>query len=293
MIVVDYNQTAISNLMAEIGGRTDVELNVPLLRHMIINSFRGYKMKFGKDYGDIVIACDNRTYWRKAFFPNYKASRKKARAESGFDWKLIFDTLGEIREEFNQFFPYRVIDVEGAEADDVIAALAKWSQTNDLGGSLFPEAKPFLVVSGDHDFGQLQQYNNVKQFSPIQKKFIGPKRPPHEYVIEHTVKGDKGDGIPNILSGDGCFVDGDRQRPVTAKRLAEFIKDGFDACKTDEERRNWQRNATLVDFRFIPAEVEQRIINNYLSQPVKDRSQLYNYFVQHKMKNMLEVITDF
>ena len=98
MIVVDYNQTAISNLMAEIGGRTDVELNVPLLRHMIINSFRGYKMKFGKDYGDIVIACDNRTYWRKAFFPNYKASRKKARAESGFDWKLIFDTLGEIRE---------------------------------------------------------------------------------------------------------------------------------------------------------------------------------------------------
>lgn len=292
MIIVDYNQTAISNLMAELGGRTDVELNVPLLRHMIINSFRGYKTKFGKKFGEIVIAADNRTYWRKTFFPNYKAGRKKAREESGFDWKMIFETLGEIKSEFDQYFPYKVIDVEGAEADDVIATMAKWSQTNELGGSLFPEPQPFLIISGDHDFGQLQQYKNVKQFSPIQKKFVEPKRAPLEYVIEHTVKGDKGDGIPNILSGDSCFVDGDRQKPVSAKRLAEFIEKGFMACKTDEERRNWQRNATLVDFRFIPEDVADRIINRY-NQPAKDRSQLFNYFVQYKMKNMLEVISEF
>ena len=115
MIIVDYNQTAISTLMAELAGRTDVEIRKDLIRHMIINAIRSYKVKFGAEYGELVIACDNKKYWRKDKFPHYKAGRKKARADSGFDWKLIFDTLAEIRAELNEFFPYAVIDVEGAD----------------------------------------------------------------------------------------------------------------------------------------------------------------------------------
>ena len=69
MIVVDFNQTAISTFMGEIRGRTDVEVNVPLLRHMILNAIRGYKTRFGNEFGDLVIACDNRHYWRKESVP--------------------------------------------------------------------------------------------------------------------------------------------------------------------------------------------------------------------------------
>ena len=132
MIVIDFNQVAISNLMVELGGRKDVEINLPLVRHMILNSIRGYKQKFGGTYGDIVIACDNRTYWRRAIFPNYKASRKKDRDASGYDWNSIFEALATVREELDKVFPYPVLNIEGAEADDIVATLAEWTQSNDL-----------------------------------------------------------------------------------------------------------------------------------------------------------------
>jgi 5'-3' exonuclease len=111
MIVIDYSQTIISNLMAEIGNRTDVELDVNLLRHMVINTIRSHKVKFGKEYGEVVIACDSRKYWRKEVFPYYKANRKKAREDSGFNWPLIFDSINLIKEELKAIFPYRVIEI--------------------------------------------------------------------------------------------------------------------------------------------------------------------------------------
>jgi len=181
--------------MAEIGNRRadDIELDINLLRHIIINTIRSLKIKFEGDYGDLVIACDSKKYWRKQYFPYYKANRKKIRQESGLDWPLIFDTINLIKEELITFFPYKVIEVEGAEADDIIATLAKWSSTNDVKeGTVFTNANPFLVLSGDHDFIQLQKYKHVNQFSPVQKKFVKPETTPEKYVIEHTIKGDKG-----------------------------------------------------------------------------------------------------
>lgn len=296
MIVVDFNQTAISNLMAEIGGRTDVELNVPLLRHMIINSLRGYKQKFGKEFGEIVIACDNMKYWRRAVFPQYKAGRKKAREESGFDWKLIFETLSTIRDEIDRIFPYKVLNVEGAEADDVIAVLAFYSQNNDL-QNITPfsdgDPKPFLIISGDHDFIQLQRFRNVKQFSPIQKKYVKPDSTAEEYVLEHIIRGDKGDGIPNVLSPDDCLVNGERQKPISKKKLEVWIKNPLSMPTDYEFVKNYKRNMTLVDFHCIPKEISDAVINNYETQPTKNKSMLLNYFVENRMKNMLEVIEEF
>lgn len=296
MIVVDYNQTAISNLMAEIGGRTDIEMNVPLLRHMIINSLRGYKQKFGNEFGDLVIACDNMKYWRREVFPFYKAGRKKAREASGFDWKLIFETLSKIREEIDLNFPYKVINVHGAEADDIIAVLAEWSQTNDLMNTnpfMEGDSKPFLVISGDHDFIQLQRYKNVKQFSPIQKKYVKSNTTPERYVLEHTIRGDKGDGIPNAFSTDDCFVNGIKQKSVSTKKLEEWLNDPTLLPKDDEFLKRFNRNKQLIDFRCIPNDLREEIINNFESSPVKNKSKMLNYFIENKMKNMLELIEDF
>lgn len=300
MIIVDFNQTAISTLMAELAGRTDVEIRKDLIRHMIINAIRSYKTKFGAEYGEIIIACDNRKYWRKDKFEYYKASRKKARADSGFDWKVIFDTLAEIRAELDQFFPYPVIDVLGAEADDVIAVLAEWTQTNNLrpAQGLFgePEPEPVLILSGDHDFIQLQKYKNVQQYSPIHKKWIKPDSTIENYLMEHIIKGDKGDGIPNILSADDTFVNDGRQKPITSKKLEAWQQINIDEFHNHvdiETARNFQRNRYLIDFDYIPDRVKANIIEAYTGQPAKDKSQLLNYFMEHRMKNMIELLGDF
>jgi len=296
VILIDYSQVIISNLMAEIGGRTDVELDVNLLRHMVINTIRSHKVKFGKEYGEVIIACDSRKYWRKEVFPFYKANRRKAREDSGFNWPLIFDSINLIKEELRAIFPFKVIEVEGAEADDIIASLVYWSSVHDLKeGVLFDQdaAKPLLIISGDHDFNQLQKYKHVKQFSPVQKKFVKSESTPEEYVIEHIIRGDKGDGVPNVLSADDSIVNGERQKPVSSKKLAEWIKDPSTMPQDETFKRNYDRNRTMVDLSFIPNSLQEKIINTFTEYPVKDKSQLLNYFITNRMKQMIEHIEEF
>lgn len=293
MIVVDFNQTAISSMMAELGGRRDVEVNLPLIRHMIINAIRSYKKKFGAEFGDIVIACDNRHYWRRQYFPNYKANRKKARQDSGFDWSSIFEALHQIRSELQEHFPYPVIDVDGAEADDVIATLAEYSQTSNTDG-LLPSAEPFLILSGDHDFEQLQKYSNVKQYAPVQKKWVKLTESPEAVLMEHIIMGDKGDGVPNILSNDDTFINGHRQRPMKKDKVAEWKKmKPEDFITNDEMWRNFQRNRELVDLSRIPEDIKEAIIESYEAQKGGDRSGLLNYFIANRMKQMIELVDEF
>jgi len=295
VIIIDYSQTIISNLMAEIGSRKDVEIEVDLLRHMVVNNIRSHKLKFGREYGEIVIACDSKgKYWRKEVFPYYKANRKKAREESGFNWPLIFDTINLLKKEIKENFPYRVIEVDGAEADDIVASLAEWSSQNDLKeGTLFAEPAPMLIISGDHDFIQLQRFKHVKQYSPTQKKFITPERTPENYVIEHIIKGDKGDGVPNVLSADDVIVNGERQKKIMSEKLEQWIKDPSSMPTDATFQRNYSRNKTLVDFSCIPTELKQAIINTFESTPAGDKSKLLNYFIANRMKMMLEHIGEF
>ena len=290
VIIIDYSQTIISNLMAEIGSRNDVPIEVDLLRHMVVNNVRSYNVKFKREYGEIVIACDSKKYWRKNYFPYYKANRKKAREDSGFNWALIFETINQIKEEFKQYFPYRVVEVEGAEADDVIATLCEYSQQDIKEGTL--QAKPVLIISGDHDFIQLQKYKNVSQFSPVQKKFVKPETTPEKYVIEHIIKGDKGDGVPNVLTSDDAIVSGERQKPVNSKKLEGWINNPSTMPKDETFVRNYQRNKVLVDFSEIPEQLKTDIINNFSSQPIKDKSKLLDYFIANRMKMMIEHIEE-
>ena len=296
MIVIDFNQVAISNMMAELGGRSDVEVNLPLIRHMIINSIRSYKRKFGEEFGNIVIACDNRHYWRRQYFPNYKANRKKSRQDSGFDWTSIFEALHQVRAELSEHFPYPVIDVDGAEADDVIATLAEYSQTSDTTG-LLSSAEPFLVLSGDHDFQQLQKWSNVKQYAPIQKKWVKITESPEAVLMEHIIRGDKGDGVPNIFSSDDVFVTGGRQRPIRNNLVEEWkYMSPEQFITSDDLWRNYQRNRELVDLSRIPEEIKINIINNYekqKSQRAVAISSLLDYFIANKMKQMIELVDEF
>jgi hypothetical protein len=297
MILVDYSQVALAAILTfqrELKGTESEVKN--LIRHVTLSTIKSYKKKYGKEYGELVICCDGRKYWRKEFFEQYKGSRKKNRDASDLDWKLIFDTLSEMREDIAKHFPWRVIHVDRAEADDVIAIMSKWLQDNQLvQEGLVEETQKVLILSSDKDFKQLQLYPTVKQWSPMQKKYItASKQEIRDFMIEHIVKGDTGDGVPNILSKDDVFMIGERQKPMSAKRLAEFIDKGFDACKNDDERRNWHRNATLVDFQFIPEDVQKSIVDTYLSnKPNGDKMTVMNYLMEHRCRLLLEELEDF
>jgi hypothetical protein len=281
--------------MADFRGATNVEVSVPLIRHMIINALRSYKVKYGKDFGELVIACDGKNYWRKKVFPYYKSGRKKIRDNSGLDWHAIFEALNQIKQELSEYFPYPVIEVDTAEADDVIAALVLWSQDNDLvQDGLDASPQPVLILSGDHDFVQLQRYRNVKQYSPIHKTWIKTQEKIDHVIMEHILTGDKGDGVPNFLSPDDVFVSGGRQKPIRKKDLAEWKTFSISHWDGTPHEANIRRNAHVIDLHNVPEDVTQNVINSYMSQKnVRDKKQLLNYFIAHKMKNLMEHITEF
>jgi len=281
MIIVDLNQVMISNYMAQIGNHTNIAVDENLFRHMVLNSIRNINKKFKEEFGEMVITCDSARSWRKEIFPYYKANRKKARENSELDWSAVFESLNKVRDELKEFFPYRVIQVDHAEADDIIGSLVSHFH-----------GMPILIVSGDKDFVQLQTYMNVQQFDPVRKRFITHNNP-SLFVKEHIIKGDMGDGVPNFLSKDDTFVTGGRQKPIRSKNLAEWIsKDPKEYC--DETMlRNWKRNEQLVDLSFTPQTIRIQTINQYEQQSGKTRAKLFNYFIDHKLKNLMESINEF
>ena len=285
MLLVDFNQVVISNFMAQVGNHTNIPLDEGLLRHMILNTIRVNRNKFTKQNSNMIICCDSKKYWRRDIFPYYKASRKKDREKSGVDWSTMFNTLSLVRQELIDYFPYKTLMVEGAEADDIIGTLVhKYNQYE----------KEILILSSDKDFMQLQVYPNVKQYSPVHKKYIRTADP-ELYLREHIIKGDRGDGIPNIASPDSTFVNGGRQKPMRKKIIDQIAN--TNVLTTDEVnediKRNYARNQQLVDLSYTPKELQDEIVSAYTNYDVKDRSGLFNYFVNNKLKNLMENLGEF
>jgi hypothetical protein len=281
MILVDMNQVTISNLMIQM---KDEPLSEDLVRHMVLNSLRSYKTKFSKDFGELVLCYDDKHCWRKDYFPYYKQNRKKARSESSLDWNELFDILTKIQNELEENFPYKVLKINGAEADDIIAILSnKISSTPNL-------YEEILIISGDKDFIQLHQSDNVKQYSPTLKKFVVDENP-EQYKFEHIIRGDKGDGVPNVLSQDTVFVEDLRQRPITKKKLTEWKENGI---PEGEIKRNYQRNKTLIDFDSIPNELGELIYNMWVDKITQnDKSKILPYFMKHRLRELTEKLGDF
>ena len=282
MIIFDFNQVAISNLMEQIGS-SKTPVDESLVRHMILNTIRTYVKRFKDSHGpEIIIACDNKKYWRREIFPHYKAGRKKAREASGHDWSTIFDCLNKIRDELKVNSPYKVLDVDSAEADDIIAVLAlKYSATQKI-----------MILSSDKDFAQLQKYPNVEQFSPILKKSI--KEPfPSAQLKQLIIRGDKSDGIPNILTKDDVFVTGGRQKPITEVKIIGWMNQEPKEFCNEDMLRNYARNEMLIDLTRIPESLKESILHSYDESKGRTKQEFMNYMIANRLKNLLEVIDEF
>ena len=283
MILVDLNQVMISNMMAQIGNHKNAQVDEKMIRHMILNSLRANKMKFQFEFGEFIICADDKNYWRRQRFPYYKANRKRDREQSELDWNAIFTALNAVREELKEYFPYKVIHIETAEADDIIGTIVHKE------GTILNSGKPILILSGDKDYIQLHKYANVKQYDPTRKRWIRHSDP-ELYLHEHIVRGDRGDGIPNILSPDNCLVIGERQGRITKNRLEESL----DINSLDETlKRNYYRNKSLIDLGDIPQEIKDKVMTQYENENTNDRSKLFNYFVQNKLRNLMEHLSEF
>ena len=280
MILLDYSQIALSNIIVQ-------KLNDEnMIRHMILNSIRMYNKKYRDEYGQMVICADGMNTWRKDYFPLYKAHRKKNRTESDQDWTEIFRILNLVRDEIKENLPYKVLHMEGLEADDIIGSLVLNTQE-------FGQSEPVMIISSDKDFIQLQKYSNVKQFSPIQKKMVSDPNP-RSYMFEHIMRGDKGDGIPNILSDDNVFIEGRRQKPLSKKKINSWVDDVFFYTHfTEEEQKNYDRNRKLIDLSCIPQELEDKINNEFNEVKVASRDKILGYFINKKLKTLIEVIDEF
>jgi 5'-3' exonuclease len=280
MIIIDFSGIAISAIAI------NKTLDENLIRHMILNSIRMYRSKFHKEYGEVVIAADGANNWRRGAFPQYKASRRKDRDKSEFDWPEAFRIMHMVKEEILENFPYKVIHEEGCEADDIIGTLVE--NTNEFGNY-----EPVMIISADGDFKQLQRYDNVKQFSPLLKKFVVEDHP-RLHLTEKIIKGDKGDGVPNILSDDNVFIEELRQTPVSKKKMVEILN-ALEATDTSKPwYRNYQRNEMLIDLTKTPQHLKENILKSYESQdPWGNKGKVLPYLINKQCKMLIESIEEF
>lgn len=281
MIIVDYSQIALSNIIVQKIDDKD------LIRHMILNSLRMYNKKYRDEYGQMVLACDGFNTWRKDFFPEYKAARKKNRSASDLDWNNIFTSLNEVREEIRDNLPWKVLHLDGTEADDIIATLTM--QTQEFG-----QHEPVMIISSDKDFIQLHKFSNVKQFSPIQKKLVQDPHP-ITYKWNHIMRGDSGDGIPNVLSPDDTFISEQHQNQLRQTRVDEWINniDNLRELMGDEVYRNFQRNQTLIDFDYIPEPIQTNIINTFNETKPAPRMKVLTYLINKRCNQLIECVEEF
>ena len=283
MILLDFSNIIIGSIMVSHKIPDTERFGEDFIRHLVLNSIRSYRNKYKSKYGEIVICTDFHSSWRKEIFPFYKAHRKverdKQKVEKGMDWSALFETINKIIVEIDTFFPYKVIRVEHAEGDDVIAVLSK----------TFKEKS--LIVSSDKDFSQLYKYKWVRQFSPMKQKMLNGIDP-IAYLKEHIIRGDKGDGIPNILSDDDCIVNGVRQKSISKKKIVNWlVQDPHDF--NDEMKRGWIRNKILIDFDLIPEPITTAILKQYNEEKKYQQGQLINYFIKNRLKYLMENMGDF
>ena len=283
MIIIDYNGIAIGNIITQ-----KLDINEDLIRHMILNTIRMYNKKFRDKYGQVIIACDSSS-WRRDYFPNYKFKRREGREEdkSSLDWNEVFRIINQVRDEIRDNFPYKVLHIEKCEADDIIATVVE--QTQEFG-----QHEDVMIVSADKDFIQLHKYDNVRQYSPMTKKFIEDKNP-RTYITEHVFKGDSSDGVPNVLSPDNTFVDGIRQSPVTQKKIDAWMSsiDNLKDVMDEGTYRNYCRNKKLIDLSEIPEDIKQNIINIYDNTKAASKLKVLNYLIKKRCKMLIESVEEF
>lgn len=278
MIVFDFSNLAHVTFHS-LNTSSDLDAyDLNIYRHVVLNKIGATVSELRKDFDtEIVLACDGGNYWRKDIFPHYKASRKKQHNKSDIDFTTFYHNMDVLIGEFKSFMPFKVLLIEKCEADDIIGTLC-----------LKNKKKKIAIVSADKDFRQLCN-KNVRLFNPIKQKFIDG-----EYCLfTHIVKGDKDDGIPNVLSENDCFVTGTRQNSMYKAKLEELLSYEINLENAPLIKENpailerINENKDLIDLSKIPEEYINTIIEEYSNCTIS-KKEMFNYFMKNRLTKIME-----
>lgn len=282
MILFDFSQIVISSAL-DYFERSGDEIDMSLLRHISLDRILSIKDRLHKYAEEVVLCLDGRHYWRKTIFPYYKQNRISSREKSKFDWNSFYESFNNLKVEFRENLPYKVIEVEGSEADDIISILC----------TTFAQHKNIVIVSTDEDFLQLQMNFSpkIQQYSPKTKKFLKPEHNGYN-LFEHIVRGDSGDGIGNIFSDDDVFmVKGKRNKSITSVNIEKWSKFGINQpeafCNNIEDLERFKRNRQIIDLTQIPQHIVDAVNVAYNEAPTNGNN-IFNYLIKHQMKKILE-----
>jgi 5'-3' exonuclease, N-terminal resolvase-like domain/T4 RNase H, C terminal len=301
MIVLDYSGIAIASILgydSKLEGSLDENKN--LVRHVILSKIRDYKRRFSKEYGnEIVIACDGGDYWRKKVFPHYKASRKKNRENSDIPWDMVYQCMDDSLDVLRNFFPYKVIKVSGAEADDVMFVMSDVvckQRGTVVGIESEVVGEKCLVISSDKDMIQLHS-NTTRLYSPYKETYatFQPGETAKSFLRKLILTGDTGDGIPNVFSPASTLVDGIRQKAATEKKMKPILESSDLISGTDDPdvKKRIVENARLISFKFVPTEIVNSIIDSY-NEPIEGtRMAAYEWMAANNMKLLMNDIEAF
>ncbi|MEI6557731.1 MAG: DNA polymerase I [Rhodospirillaceae bacterium] len=137
----------------------------------------------------VAVVFDTRreTNFRTAIYPAYKANREAPPPELVPQFALV--------REATRAFNVPALEMEGYEADDIIAAYARLAQA---------AGRPVTIVSSDKDMMQLVG-PGVSMLDPIKNRTIGPAEvfekfgvAPDKVVDVQSLAGDSTDNIPGV-----------------------------------------------------------------------------------------------
>lgn len=279
-LLVDLSQIALATCMQTYEDGT--KFTTPEIRHMILSTLRHNVMKFKVDgYSKIAICIDNAKfgYWRRQFADYYKRNRAISREEKKdkFDWEGYFEALAIVIQELKDFMPYYVLDVKHCEADDCIAVLTKYLSEQNF---------KVRIVSSDGDFTQLHKFDDVDQYSPIQKKFVKVKTSsPEEDCLTKILKGDKKDCVASIkVKGDFYLTGDDGLR--TPSTSTDFVSKMVG--KSDEELL--EEFKIDIQTKLLGVKSGKKWIQTELLEYLGDEIEIENLFKLKSRDELIELV---
>jgi 5'-3' exonuclease len=249
--------------------------------HIVLTQLTSFASKFGASKKNPLVAVMDSSSWRKKYYEENKGkfpdlaneSYKGQRVRSDkYDWDTIFRIYNETMEGIKLHSDFFVMKVDGAEADDIIACLAKE----------FKERETIWVVSSDKDFIQLQDPPRVNLFDQ-HKQVFRPTMDVEQWKKVHILTGDSGDNIKPVRKGVG------------EKTAIKMIKELDVLLQTNPDlKARYEFNETLIDFSRIPDYVCGNILDEYAKQQfLYNGSKLLSTFIKFKLVKHAEGIDRF
>jgi len=210
-----------------------------------------FKNMYNIPYENMIVVrdCPRETIWRMNLYPEYKANRKNTcsyknkKYNIGNIFKHIYNSLYP---QLEKQYGFKILKVDNAEADDIIAVLA--SKIREL-----DKNRLIVIISNDNDY--LQLVNEKTLIWSLQNKLLNTKveTTAEEILLRKILKGDDSDNIPSLIGN------------INEKDLNEMIKDPKKLNEwldnNPDKKEGYVSNRKLIDFQFIPDEIKNLIIN--------------------------------